>query len=207
MKITNKILPINPFSRPGYKLNDVLGIVFHWVGKASQTNDQTARYFELLSKQSLEDAQSDRYASAHFIIGMDGEVIQCIPTEELAYHVGARKYTQLAKDHFGVFATNGKMIGYDDEYYTPNWITIGIELNHPDGTGEFTEATLRSAEYLGWELLRDHHLNRSDIYRHYDISFDSRTGSPKICPKWFVDHGDEWRKFTKRIDSITSLEE
>jgi len=185
MIIKEKLLPVNPFSRPGHRRPDTLGIVYHWVGAAGQENDATARYFELLSNQDLDDEDPDRYASAHYIIGMDGEIIRCIPDEEVAYHVGARRYTALAQRQFHGYTSNERRA-------TPNWCTIGIELNHPDWTGEFTEATLEAAVSLGKSLLRTHLLGSHDVYRHYDI-----TG--KLCPKWFVKHEAAWLGFRDDI--------
>ena len=36
-------------------------------------------------------------------------------------------------------------------------------------------------------------LNENDVIRHYDV-----TG--KICPKYFVEHEDEWEQFKKDVD-------
>ena len=185
MVIIEKLLPINPFSRPGHQRDETFGIVYHWVGAAGQENDATARYFELLAQQSLDDDEPDRYASAHYIIGIDGEIIRCIPDAEVAYHVGAKRYTGLAQHRFR---------GYTANRYgrTPNWCAIGIELNHPDWTGKFTGKTLESAAKLGKHLLHNYLLGTHDIYRHYDI-----TG--KLCPKYFVEHEAAWLLFLEDI--------
>ena len=78
MIIKEKLLPVNPFSRPGHRRPDTLGIVYHWVGAAGQENDATARYFELLSNQDLDDEDPDRYASAHYIIGQSLMILLAI---------------------------------------------------------------------------------------------------------------------------------
>lgn len=188
MIIKEKLLPINPFSRPGYKRPDTLGIVYHWVGAAGQENDVTARYFELLAKQNAEDNKADRYASAHYIIGIDGEIIRCIPDDEVAYHVGAAKYTARAQHLFHGYTTNR-------HHGTPNWCCIGIEMCHPDWSGRFTTETLRSAIKLGKYLITTHLLGPHAIYRHYDI-----TG--KLCPKYFVEHETAWLAVIEEIREI-----
>ena len=187
MVIKEKILPVNNFSRPGELRPDTLGVVYHWVGNAGQTNNAVQRYFELLSKQDENDSEPDRYASAHYIIGIDGEIIRCIPDDEVAYHVGAKRYTGTAQHRLRGYTTNHRQ-------GTPNHCCIGIEMCHPDWSGAFTEATLESAIKLGRHLLQQHLLGRRDIYRHHDI-----TG--KNCPKWFVEHGTAWLAF---VDSIIS---
>lgn len=190
MIITEHLLPVNPFSRPGHKRKDTLAIVYHWVGNAGQSSNGVARYFELLSQQDRKDREPDRYASAHYIIGIDGEIVRTIPDDEVAYHVGAKKYTSTAQHKLRGYTAN-------NNGSTPNWCTIGIELCHPDWTGVFTVETLQTAIRLGKHLIHTYMLGPHDVYRHYDI-----TG--KICPKWFVEHEAAWLAF--RDDIQMSLE-
>ena len=185
MIIKEKLLPLNQFSRPGYIRAETLGIVYHWTGAAGQENYVTRRFFELLAKQDEKDDKPDHYGSAHYIIGIDGEIIRCIPDDEVAYHVGAASYTDLAKIDFPAYTTN-KNRG------TPNWCMIGIEMCHKDWSGEFTDETLRSAIELGVLLLHQNRIPPGMIYRHYDI-----TG--KLCPKWFVEHEMDWTAFKTNL--------
>lgn len=57
----------------------------------------------------------ETYASSHFLVGLDGEVLQNVPLNEVAYCSNQRN---------------------DD--------TISIECCHPDDSGEFTSATYES---------------------------------------------------------------
>jgi N-acetylmuramoyl-L-alanine amidase len=132
MNIQKKLLTVNPFSRPGKKLDKVKALVIHWTANAGSMAKQNRDYFESLKRQSLNDA-SARFASAYFIVGISGEAIQCIPGEEMAYHAGAKTYTPEALDHLG---------------YYPNNCTIGIELCHPDADGRFSAETLQAAAEL-----------------------------------------------------------
>ena len=114
MEIEKRLLTLNPFSRPGKPLIGVYGIVVHWVGNANSSAVANRNYFESLKDQKNNEG---RYASAHYIIGLLGEVIQCLPEEEIAYHVGANKYTPNALKYLSSY---------------PNNCTLGIELCHPE---------------------------------------------------------------------------
>jgi N-acetylmuramoyl-L-alanine amidase len=172
MDIQKLLLTKNMFSRPGKKLERVKGIAIHWVGNAGSSAVANRNYFEILKNQSPNDPAA-RYASAHFVIGIEGYVVQCLPLDEMAYHVGAKTYSPGAVTAFGHY---------------PNNCTIGIELCHPDDSGKFTKATLDAATELCWTLCGQFNLAQKDIWTHCQI-----TG--KNCPKWFVDHPDEFGEF------------
>jgi N-acetylmuramoyl-L-alanine amidase len=172
MDIQKTLLTKNLFSRPGKKLANVKGIVIHWVANAGSTALANRNYFESLKNQKPEN-KGARFASAHFIIGIEGEIIQCLPLDEMAYHAGAKFYRPEAVTAFGHY---------------PNNCTIGIELCHPDESGKFTPATLDAARVLCWTLCGEFNLAQKDIWTHHQI-----TG--KLCPKWFVEHPDEFAEF------------
>jgi N-acetylmuramoyl-L-alanine amidase len=180
MNIQRDLLTVNPFSRPGKKLSGMKALVIHWVANAGSTAKQNRNYFESLKGQSLNDA-SARYASAHFIAGISGEVVQCIPTEEMAYHVGAKSYTPEALGRLGHY---------------PNNCTVGIELCHPAADGKFTKETVQAAMELCFLLCVQFDLNPvRDIWTHHAI-----TG--KNCPKWYVDRPGEFEEFKQDISSL-----
>jgi N-acetylmuramoyl-L-alanine amidase len=171
------MLTVNPFSRPGRKLACVKALVVHWVENPGSTAQQNRNYFESLKKQSLSKA-GGRYASAHFIVGLSGEVVQCLPTEEMAYHVGAKTYTAKAISELGHY---------------PNNCTIGIELCHPRPEGWFTYDTWTSAQELCALLCIQCSLDPAwDIWRHYDVT-------RKNCPKYFVDNPGEFESFKQGV--------
>ena len=70
--------------------------------------------------------------------------------------------------------------------------TISIECCHPDESGQFNDATYHSLQKLVRALMDTYHLQSQDVIRHYDI-----TG--KICPKYFVDHEDQWQEFLNSL--------
>jgi N-acetylmuramoyl-L-alanine amidase len=140
VEIEKRLLTLNPFSRLRKPLIGVHGIVIHWVANANSSALSNCNYFESLKNQK---GNEGRFASAHYIIGLLGEVIQCLPEEEMAYHVGANKYTPNALKCLGSY---------------PNNCTLGIELYHPEDPavrkqdtlwiGRFTPETLDSCRKL-----------------------------------------------------------
>ena len=169
--ITEKLLTKNKYSRPGKALSKILGIVVHYVGVPYQKPEQTVAYFE-----QLKIGTNETYASAHYVIGTDGNGIYCIPNTEVAYHCGARECKK------GIVE---KLSAY------PNYTTIGIEMCHTDKG--FTEVKLETTSELVAQLLTEHDLTIDDVYRHFDI-----TG--KICPLFFVEDEEQWENFKKRIE-------
>ena len=130
-------LTVNPYSRPGDALEKINGVVIHYVGNPGTTAHANRNYF-----QSLSSGRENTYASSHFIVGLEGEVIQCVPLTEIAY------------------ASN-----------TRNGDTVSIEVCHPDETGEFSPVTYdRTVELTAW-LCREFRLDPSqDVIRHYDVT-------------------------------------
>lgn len=156
-EIDVQLLTVNPFSRPGVQTNRITGIVVHYTANPGSTAMDNRNYFE-----GLKDTQITK-ASSNFIVGLDGEIVQCVPTWEVAYASNAR-----------------------------NIDTVSIECCHPDETGQFNDATLLSLEKLCAWLCVKFELNENDIIRHYDVT-------EKICPKYFVEHEDEWDSFKKEV--------
>lgn len=136
--IEQQFISINPYSRPGTKLAAVNGIVVHYVGNPGTTAQQNRDYFQGLKNQSGSNTTS---VSSHFIIGMDGEIIQCIPVDEKA------------------FASNQR-----------NADTIAIECCHPEEDGVFTEATYESLIKLTAWLCKELNLTPKEVIRHYDVT-------------------------------------
>ena len=158
-----QLLTINDWSRPGIAVSDIKKIVVHYLGNPETTAQENRDYFE-----SLKNLQ-DTYMSANYVVGMDGEIIQCVPDGEVAW------------------ASN-----------RANYYSISIENCHHDESGKFTDATYWSDVHLVAYLSERYDIDRDDIIRHYDV-----TG--KDCPKWYVDHPDDWEQF--KDDVMTYREE
>lgn len=134
--ITEHLLTVNEYSRPGTELKEVKGVVIHYVGNPATTAENNRNYFE-----SLKDTH-ERSASSHYIVGLEGEIIQCVPLDEISYASNSRN-----KD------------------------TIAIECCHPDTTGKFNSKTYESLVKLTAALCKTYGLNpTTDILRHYDIT-------------------------------------
>lgn len=127
------LLTINEYSRPGYLLPEVKNIFVHYTANAGTSAAQNKSYFE-----NLKDTH-ETSASAHFIIGYEGEAIQCIPLKEVGYAVMKRNYD-----------------------------SVSIECCFVDENGKFTDATYKKlVEMLAW-LVTNYDLKPADIMRHYD---------------------------------------
>ena len=130
-------LTVNEWSRPGTELEQIDGVVIHYVGNPGTTAHANRNYFE-----SLSSGQEGTYASSHFIVGLEGEVIQCVPLTEVAY------------------ASN-----------TRNGDTVSIEVCHPDETGEFAPVTYdRAVELTAWLCVQFKLDPETDVIRHYDVT-------------------------------------
>lgn len=135
LTIEEMLLTPNPYSRPQTPLYEVNSIVVHYTGNPATTAKNNRNYFENLKSKHT------TYASSHYIIGLEGELIQCIPLNEVAY------------------ASNHR-----------NNDSISIEACHPDSEGKFTEDTYHSLVALVALLIHQYQLDREDIIRHYDVT-------------------------------------
>lgn len=135
--VRENFLTQNPYSRPGKYLRKINGVVIHYVGNPGSTAGANRSYFE-----GLADGEKGTYASSHFIVGLEGEVLQCVPLTEIAY------------------ASNNR-----------NGDTISIEVCHPDKGGKFNDATYqRVAELTGWLCWKFRLDPSEDVIRHYDVT-------------------------------------
>lgn len=174
MDISKDLLTINEYSRPGTRLKAAKGVVVHWVANPNSSAKANRNFFENRKYGKT------GYGSAHYIIDLNGSVLQCIPNSEVAYHVGAKSYKKTAITALGTY---------------PNSTTLGIECTHTDWNGKMTNETYESLVELCKDLCMVYKLDPlKDLYRHYDI-----TG--KDCPKWFVNHLSEWEKFKREVQS------
>lgn len=68
----------------------VRGIVVHYTANPGTTAIQNRNYFA-----GLEQSHQTK-ASSHFVIGLDGEIVQCIPCNEIAYASNNRNSDTIA---------------------------------------------------------------------------------------------------------------
>ena len=118
-------------SRTGWEMKRVNDIVIHYVANPGSTAKGNRDYFD--SSQSR--------VSAHFVVGLKGEVIQCIPLDEQSS------------------ASNDR-----------NPDTISIEVCHPDSSGKFNDKTYGAVIKLTAWLCQEFHLDEDNVIRHYDVT-------------------------------------
>lgn len=134
--VTVDYIPTNEYSRPGTPLETISGVVVHYVGNPGSSAANNRSFFANLA------LTHETYASAHFLVGLEGEILQCVPLTEIAY------------------CSN-----------TANDYTVSIEVCHPDDTGKFDDATMESLEQLVAWLCETFSLDPAeDVIRHYDVT-------------------------------------
>ena len=129
--IDQQIIKVDGVSRRGVYLEGIRDIVIHYVGNPGSTAQQNRDYY----------ANPSSEVSSHFVIGLNGEIIQCIPLHEKSS------------------ASNHR-----------NKDTISIEVCHPDESGKFTDAAYQSLVKLTAWLCDICDLDSNDVIRHYDIT-------------------------------------
>ena len=128
--VEKALLPIGS-ARSGQRLADIRGIVIHYVGNPGTTAMNNRNYF----------AKADTEVCSHFVVGLKGEVVQCLPLWERSA------------------ASNQR-----------NRDTISIEVCHPDDSGKFREDTYASLVQLTAWLCRSADLTTEAVIRHYDVT-------------------------------------
>ena len=134
MTIQEMFLTPNKYSRPQIPLKEVKKIAVHYVGSPNSSAIANRNYFENCK-------EGGRYVSSHYIVGLKGEVIQCIPLNEWSY------------------CTN-----------QANGYSISIETCHPKSDGVFNDNTYVSLCELCAMLLKKYNLTVNDLIRHYDVT-------------------------------------
>lgn len=129
--IDKQIIRMHNTARTGTGLDGVKNIVIHYVGNPGTTAQNNRDYFD---KPSTE-------VSSHFLVGLDGEVIQCVPLWEKSA------------------ASNWR-----------NSDTVSVEVCHPDESGKFSDVTYKSVVKLTAWLLKETGLDENAVIRHYDIT-------------------------------------
>lgn len=135
ISVEEMFLTPNEWSRPQTPLYEVKNIVVHYTGNPGSTGNANRNYFENLKTKHT------TYASSHYVIGLEGEIIQCLPLNEISY------------------ASNNR-----------NNDTISIECCHPDAAGKFNDKTYESLVALVANLVKEYNLEVDDIIRHFDVT-------------------------------------
>lgn len=136
--ISEMFLTKNVNSRPGTALNRINGIVIHYTANPGTDAEANRNYFD--SRKDFPD-EAGYKVSSHFIVGLDGTIVQCIPENEIAY------------------ASNDR-----------NSDTISIECCHPKKNGKYTKKTYQALIHLAAYLCDKYEIEPEKIIRHYDVT-------------------------------------
>ena len=104
-----QLIHVHNTARTGASVNKITNIVIHYVGNPGSTAKNNRDYFD----------KDSTGVSSHFVVGLEGEIIQCLPLWERSA------------------ASNWR-----------NSDTISIEVCHLDETGQFCEATYNAVVKL-----------------------------------------------------------
>lgn len=129
--VTPDLIPAVGTARSGLRLADYTGVVVHYVGNPGTSAQGNRNYFATPGTQVV----------SHFVIGLEGEILQCLPLWERSV------------------ASNSR-----------NRDTVSIEVCHPDDSGQFSEETYRSLVRLTAWLCHVGDLSGDQIIRHYDVT-------------------------------------
>lgn len=192
--IKNDLIPVNEYSRPGRLRKETKAVIIHYVGNPGSSAEANRNYWASLASQS---GTPPKYASAHFVVGLNGEIVRAIPEGEVAYHCGSSQpdpasgklYTDWARTCIGA------------EYLTPtsspNQVTIGIELCHPGPEGQFLPVTEKRAAFLVASLCLLYGVDpMTGLGRHWDVV------GWKDCPLYYVKNPQSWDDFRRRVAAL-----
>jgi len=160
------------WSRPQRKLNSVKGLVIHWVANPMSSAQANRNFF---------NNRTGSYGSAHYVVGLRGEIIQALPDDEMGYHVGSSVYTSSALKKLGSY---------------PNNASIGIEMTHEKWDGKPNKETYESTIALSAKILKEHNLDENDLWLHKTVV------GWKNCSRWYVNNNNEWKKFKEDVGKL-----
>ena len=123
-------------------------IVIHYVGALGGAEDN-CRYY----------GGGNRNASAHYFVGFNGEVWQCVEDANIAWHCGASSYKHAE-------CRNANSIGIEMCVRKKNTKSMGAT----DKDWYFEDATVEAAAELTRYLMNKYGVPASHVIRHYDVT-------------------------------------
>ena len=147
-------------------------IVIHYVGALGGAKENCIYY-----------GGGNRGASAHYFVGFDGEIWQCVEDQNIAWHCGASSYKHPE-------CRSANSIGIEMCVRKRGTQTLGAT----DRDWYFENKTVQSTIELVRYLMKKYHVSADHVIRHYDV-----TG--KICPNPYVytEGKNTWETFQKGI--------
>lgn len=136
--ITELFLTPNQYSRPQNELAQVKGIIIHDTSQAGASAVTVRNQYESLKSGT---GTSD---SSHFILGLSGEIVQCIPLDEIALASAER-----------------------------NQDSIAISFCYPQPGGTPEDSTYAALVKLTVYLCQKYDLKTDAVFRHSDVKQDA----------------------------------
>lgn len=171
-----KLIPKNPYSRPGTKLQKVVKIINHFTANpgASAFNHYKYFGFSLVEQNNRLPKNKRRYASAQIFVDKN-EAYLIIPLDEVAYA-----------------ANDGSYRGIQELKPNANYKSISVELCI-ENDGTFHPETIKRAAQINAELCGMFDLDPlQDVVRHYDVTH-------KNCPAPWVKEPEKFEEFKKLV--------
>jgi N-acetylmuramoyl-L-alanine amidase CwlA len=145
-------------------------IVIHYVGALGGA-EANCNYYKSVN----------RNASAHYFVGFDGEIWQCVEDGDVAWHCGAKSYKHPE-------CRNSNAIGIEMCVRKKNTSSMSAS----DKDWYFEDATVKATIELTKELMKKYNVPASNVIRHYDV-----TG--KTCPAPYVHDAAAWNNFKAQL--------
>lgn len=83
--------------RPPRSSNDIDLVVIHITDGGARLAEQTARWFANPNQHNLRGEEI--HVSAHYVVGRQGEVVQCVRHEDIAHHAGRANPRSVGIEH------------------------------------------------------------------------------------------------------------
>ena len=112
---------------------------------------------------------SERRVAAHFVVGKDGSIVQCVPLDKIAHHAGygdtGHNEQYGVEDESRDDMVRTTPIGDWASDYGMNSYSVGIEMIHIGGEGDYPEAQLEALDGL-IEYIDTYYGKQSKIIDH-----------------------------------------
>lgn len=139
MTITDSLIPKNKYNRPGTK-STPKRICVHYTGDCGKNTDRLVAYWKNVAAGVFKDTPL-AWTSAQYIVGLNGEVVRCIPDNEIAYAAANQ-----------------------------NADTIHIEVCYKRQSGAFEEKSIAALGELVRSLMKKYAIPAGKVVRHYDLT-------------------------------------
>lgn len=139
MTITDCLIPRNKYNRPGTK-STPKRICVHYTGDCGKNTDRLVAYWKNVAAGVFKGTTL-AWTSAQYAVGLNGEVVRCIPDNEIAYAAANQ-----------------------------NSDTIHIEVCYKQKSGMFEEKSIAALGELVRSLMQKYGIPASKVVRHYDLT-------------------------------------